>query len=203
MNKEIEIRQEKLNALLDEMYELSQPRSDFALKHFVVGQHDLPARQRQQVLLELQGMMFELANTQDEIKLAELDLQDLDKELAEATGTESERVKIRIGQKKRYLESMNLTLTGRLRECDTLYSLLQSMPKVSKEEFEKQEAEYWSRRLTRQFLVSSKDVGGNLNSIIDMMTHPGKEKPVLPTSIEQLAQFLGLPDQSIKLLENK
>ena len=194
---ELKTRQEKLRSLLDEMQELSQGRSDFALRHFVVGQHDLPGRQRQQVIVELQGMMFELANQADDLRLAELDIEDLQLKLKKESGTKAERLKIRIGQKERQIEQINIRLTGQLRECDTLYAMLQMMPNYTKEQLEAEEEAYWSRRLSRQYNLSQRDVGGNLTAILEMLTEPGKEKPKAALSVDQLVALMGLAEGSI------
>jgi hypothetical protein len=197
---ELKTRQENLRSLLDEMQELSQGRSNFALRHFVVGQHDLPGRQRQQAIIELQGMMFELANQADELRLAELDIEELQAGLKGKTGVEAERIKIKIGQKERQIEQINIRLTGQLRECDTLYAMLQELPAYTKEQFEAEEAAYWSRRLPRQFNLAQRDAGGNLTAILEMLTEPGKEKPSVAISMDQLVAIMGLSEGSIKQL---
>jgi hypothetical protein len=199
---ELKNRQENLRSLLDEMQELSQGRSNFALRHFVVGQHDLPGRQRQQVIVELQGMMFELANQADEIKLAELEIRELQVALLNSKNTDIdiERLKIKITQKERQIEQINIRLTGQLRECDTLYVMLQELPKYTKEQFEAEEPAYWSRRLPRQFTLSQRDVGGNLTAILEMLTEPGKEKPSVAITLNNLVALLGLSEESVKHL---
>ncbi len=197
---ELKTRQENLRSLLDEMQELSQSRSNYALRHFVVGQHDLPGRQRQQVIVELQGMMFELANQADELRLAELDIEELQAGLESKTGIDAERIKIKIGQKERQIEQINIRLTGQLRECDTLYAMLQELPKYTKEQFEAEEPAYWGVRLPRQFALSQRDVGGNLTAILEMFTEPGKEKPSVALSLDNLVALMGLSEESIKQL---
>jgi hypothetical protein len=200
-NKIVEAKKEesKLRDLLDEMIELSQGRSDYALRHFVVGQHDLPARQRQQVLVELQGLMFELANITDEIRLTEIDIEIIEAErrsmdngkMNYLQSLEFEKLGIEIGKKKRSIEQQNILLAGRLQECETLYAILQEIPKADKNALEAQEEEYWYRRLNRQFLLGQRDVGGNLNALLETLTEPGKEKPLIE-GIESGAVLLAI-----------
>jgi small-conductance mechanosensitive channel len=199
---ELKTRQENLRSLLDEMQELSQGRSNFVLRHFVVGQHDLTGRQRQQVIVELQGMMFELANQADEINLAELEIRELQVALLDSKNTDIdiERLKIKIAQRERQIEQINIRLTGQLRECDTLYAMLQELPKYTKEQFEAEEEAYWGVRLPRQFALSQRDVGGNLTAILEMLTEPGKAKPSVAISIDQLVAIMGLSEESTKKL---
>jgi hypothetical protein len=199
---ELKTRQENLRSLLDEMQELSQARSNFALRHFVVGQHDLPGRQRQQVIVELQGMMFELANQADEIRLAELDIEELKASLVGGGDNRinADRIKIKIAQKERQIEQINIRLTGQLRECDTLYAMLQELPKYTKEQFEAEEEAYWGVRLPRQFALSQRDVGGNLTAILEMLTEPGKAKPSVSITVDNLVAIMGLSEESTKKL---
>ena len=198
---EFEIRQENLSGLLEEMESLSQPRSNFALRHFVVGQHDRPARQRQQVLLELQTMMFTLADTADNIKLDEIDIRELEEKIKSSNGFEAERTWIEISRKKRNIQSNKLSLSGRIRECDYLYSMLGQIPEATSEQLESEEAEYWKSRLTRQYLLAQRDAGGNLTAILEMLTEPGQNKPEVIASFENVVGVLCLPEGMSHLIE--
>jgi hypothetical protein len=197
---QIDERTNKLQSLLNEMRELAQPRSNFALRHFVVAQHDTPARQRQQVLLELQGLMFELADRKDEIVLLELDIEELNERLeAETNPRQQTRLLIEQAGKRRRVESLQMLLDGRLRECDTLYAMLDEIPKVDNAELERQEADYWSKRLTRQYMIGQRDVGGNLNSMMGILTELGKPRPELAGE-DHAFGLIGLSEDAVKRL---
>jgi len=202
MKNELNTMHGKLRDLLDEMSALSQPRSNYSLRHFVVGQHDLPARQRQQVLMELQGLMFELANQADEIRLNELDIEEMQEQIkGQGNSREVQRLRIKIGQKERANQSISMLLNGRLRECDTLYALLKEMPPVTSEQLEAEEEAYWAARLSRQYFLGQRDVGGNLTAILQTLTEPGKARPELDAKIPLALQILGLSDEAVKKLE--
>lgn len=177
--------------LLSEMQELGQPRTDFVLKHFVVGTHDRPARQRKQILDELQAMMFSLADMVDSVRLAELDIQEMEAQ-EPANDFVAKRQQISIGQKRRQIQAVSLQVNGRLAECRTLLAILAKMPKYTREEMEAEEAEYWTARLSRQFLIGQKDVGGNLTAIVDMLTEPGTDKPAIPDRLENIIAYIGV-----------
>jgi len=145
-------------------------------------------------------MMFELANQADELRLAELDIEELQAGLKGKTCIDAERIKIKIGQKERQIEQINIRLTGQLRECDTLYTMLQSIPKYTKEQFEAEEEAYWGKRLPRQFALGQRDVGGNLTAILEMFTEPGKEKPSVSISVDNLVAIMGLSEEPTKKL---
>ncbi len=190
MKHEIKETQSKIQSLLDEMRELGQPRSDYMLRHFVVGQHDTPAVQRKQVLDELQALMFALGDMNDELEIANIDKRAFDEQAKTAKGFDLERIHVEIRKANRKALSLELSITGRLRECETLLALLETMPKVSREEYEHQQPEYWQRRLTRQFFLGQRDHGGNLDAILQMATEPGQFKPSVSLSLEQILPLI-------------
>ncbi len=198
--KQIDERQSKLTALIGEMHELSQPRSNFALRHFVVGQHDMPARQRQQAILELQGFLFDLADQSDNIRLMQLDIDEMRDKLADLRGNNLIRMQIEISKKEREMEKISIHLTGRLRECDTLYAMLQEMPKYDAEQLEAEEETYWANRLSRQYFLAQRDAGGNLTAVLQMLTQPGQSRPELSLDFVTAASSLGLTENAIKKL---
>jgi small-conductance mechanosensitive channel len=199
--KAIDERREKLNALLGEMADI-QPRSNFVLTHFVVGQHDRPARQRQQAVLELREMLFSLADTADEVRLAELDIEEYINLATTGDDIQRTRYRIRADQARRKIQQLKMHVQGRLHECDFLYGLIQQMPQASRDDLEREEAEYWQARLTRQFALGQRDVGGNLAAMLQMLTEPGQPRPELATDFASAIRVLGLSPEAVsKLLE--
>jgi len=199
--QEFETRKPQLEALLAEFETLGQPRSDYVLTHFVVGQHDRPARQRQQALLELREMLFSLSDTADDIRLLEVEIE----ELADQFGREKDafakrKIEIGVGRKQRQITALRLQMAGRLRECEFLYELLQTLPACTREQFEAEEAEYWQARLTRQFVLGQRDHGGNLNAALEMLTQPGQPKPELAAGFADMLPAIGLSDAAVKRL---
>jgi Tfp pilus assembly protein PilN len=164
---------------LQEIEEFAQPRSDFALAHFVIAQHDLPARQRKQILDELQVLLYAIYDLRDKRELAEIELEELEAAQPE-NDFEYRRNEVRRRQLRREIWNIDFALRGREREAMTLLRLLEQMPKFTREEFEAQEAEYWKRRLTRQWQELQLGGGGNLSSLLSLMTVPGHEMPLLP-----------------------
>jgi len=181
-----------LEQALSEIDEFAQPRSDFALAHFVVAQHDLPARQRKQVLDELQVLLYAIYDLRDKRELAEIELEEL-----EAAQTDNDFVRRRNDVRKRQLRreiwNINFALRGREREAMTLLRLLEQMPKYTREEFESQEAEYWRRRLTRQWQELQLGGGGNLSSLLGMATMPGQAMPMIAGQ-ENLMRLIDMSD---------
>jgi hypothetical protein len=163
---------------LQEIEEFAQPRSNFALEHFVVAQHDLPARQRKQVLDELQVLLYTIYDLRDKRELAEIELEEL--ETAQADNDfMRRRNEVRARQLQREIWNIDFALRGREREAVTLLRLLEQIPKYTREEFEAQEAEYWRRRLTRQWYELQAGGGGNLSSLLGASTTPGQAMPLM------------------------
>ncbi len=179
-----EDRQETLRELLPEMMELGRMRSDFALEHFVVGQHDLPGRQRAQALVELQAMYFSLGEVYDDMRLTKLDLDE--------NKRETERDRIKAEGLERKLLSISMSLRQRIKEIDYLIELLKKMPKYTADELEQEEPKYWAARLARQAFLAPRDPGGNLDAVLQLVTVPGEDKPILPAGPHEFMLGMGL-----------
>ncbi len=177
-------RTDKLRELLPEMVELGRMRSDFALDHFVVGQHDMPGRQRAQALVELQSMYFGLGEVYDDLRLAQLDLEEKPRE--------TPRQKIAAEGLERRILQLSINIYQRIKEIDHLIELLGKMPKYTAEQLEKEEAVYWATRLPRQAYLMPRDPGGNLDALLQYITKPGEDKPVLPAGPHTFLLGLGI-----------
>ena len=135
---------------------VSQPRSDYQLRKFVVGEHETPERQYLQVVVEMQRKVSALrrAVIERRKKLAAIDKEvDLD---------EKELMQID-------LDDMNFAITGAMREFDTLYAIYKSLPTFTAQELQDAEEKYWQRRLIRQSQVDIDSFGqispGNMDAL--------------------------------------
>jgi hypothetical protein len=182
---------------LSEIEEFAQPRSDFALAHFVVAQHDLPARQRKQALDELQVLLYAIYDLRDKRELAEIELEEL-KAAQDDNDFARRRNEVRARQLRREIWNIDFALRGREREAATLLRLLEQMPKCTREDFEAQEAEYWMRRLTRQWQELQLSGGGNLSSLLGAATTPGQAMPMVAGQ-DNLMKLVGV---DVKKLES-
>jgi len=180
----IEQTHEQIDAiekLFGEIRELQQNRSNFALEKFVVGQHDMPARQRKQVLDELLAMMMGLQQSVTAYEMAQIDIDELS-EIETENKHEQKRNDIRLWEKTREVKLIEMQIIGTLRECAFLYALLDRMPKYTREQFEQEEVEYWEKRLTRQARLMEMFGGnmGNVDAILQMYSSPGMPKLPMP-----------------------
>jgi hypothetical protein len=145
---EIDSRVDKVLSKVKEMetafLEIQQPRTPFVLEKFVVGQHDTLETQYQQCVLELQVKY-------DNIRRAKLNKKKIFIKIAEHESKNSELDQIEADILKIDLEEQERAMLGAIREFETLYAIWQSFPKkYTREDIDKNQAEYWQKRLSRQ-----------------------------------------------------
>jgi hypothetical protein len=135
---------------------VSQPRSDYQLRKFVVGEHETPERQYLQVVVEMQRKVSSLrrAVIERRKKIAAIEKEtDLD---------EKELMQID-------LDDMNFAITGAMREFNTLYDIYMSLPTFTTQQLQDAEEGYWIRRLIRQSQVDIDSCGqvspGNMDAL--------------------------------------
>lgn len=186
---DLEVVHDCAKKLKESFLEIQQPRSNFALEHFVKGLHDLPERQYEQIVEELRrcyNMIKMLLLSKEQTTI------ERDNILASANG--ARLLEIEAAKKDCALEDIEASLYGKLREFECLYKLWEAMPKYTREDIEKAEPEYWRLRLTRQagedITTQLTRVGvGNLDALwqaglikaprIDMATLPEHMNPEL------------------------
>jgi hypothetical protein len=192
MNEELSAIIGSVESLMVEFVENQQPRSDFVLRHFVAGQHDLPGRQRAQVLTELQVKLSSIKRAKIERERILLRADQARKRYETGDAFGQREAVLDIEQAEVDLEELNLAMVGAVRETNTLLGIFSTMPRYTREQLEAEEAEYWGRRLTRQYVVGGRDVGGNLDAVLQMMTEPGKPKPQVLGTIDEVKGLLGV-----------
>jgi hypothetical protein len=141
---------------------IQQPRSDFQLKHFVVGQHDAEPRRWWQCVLELQIKIQSLKRARVHRRQLMRKIRHL-RDGSEESKDEAELLQLE-------LEEHDLAVLGALREAEALYAIYKSFPRqYSNEELNAAEEDYWRRRLNRQAVQDLASIGrvgiGNLDSL--------------------------------------
>jgi len=143
-----------MNEIIDEIFqhrdelerafeEIQMPRSAFAIKRFVINQHDTDERKYEQCVLEMQ-------NAYDALRTAILRRELILKELAEYG--DDEKSQIRKAIKEIQLRQLERAMIGTARELIVLYKIWrEDFPHhYTREELEAAQEEYWMKRLTRQ-----------------------------------------------------
>ena len=184
MTFDIERVHDRAKNLRTAFLEIQQPRSNFALEHFVKGLHDLPERQYEQVVEELRrayNMIKGLLLDKERVTLEQAKL------VADAKTTNDRLIEISAEKKSIELDDIEAALYGKLREFDCLYMMWEAMPKYTRADIEKAEPEYWKMRLTRQSgeerMAHQLGVGrGNLDALwqAGMISAPRMDMTSLP-----------------------
>jgi hypothetical protein len=153
--------------IIDKRHELfaafsavSQPRSDYQIAKFVVGEHVTPERQYMQVVTELQRKT-------SAIRRAVAEQKKLLKKLA-AEQDENERELIQID-----LDDLNFGIDGAVREFNTLHAIYKTFPAYTAEELQAAEEGYWIKRLATQAQVDIDSTGAVSAGNIDALRQAG------------------------------
>lgn len=124
--------------------EIQQPRTEYVLQNFVVGQHDTIETQYSQCVLE---MMVKY----DNIRRAKLNKRKLQIKINEYESKNTELDQIEADLLKIDLEEQDRAMLGALREFEALYKIWQAFPKkYTRQELDSNQPIYWAKRLQRQ-----------------------------------------------------
>jgi hypothetical protein len=123
---------------------IQQPRTNFQLAHFVVGQHVCEARRQYQCVLELQIKRQHLRRAEIQQRQIQRQIEKLE---AKATPEALDAAQLM----RLDLEDHAMAVLGATREAQCLWSIFKSFDHIyTREEHDDAEAQYWQRRLTMQ-----------------------------------------------------
>lgn len=124
--------------------EIQQPRTEFVLEKFVVGQHDTEEQRYAQCVLEMQVKYDNIRRAKINKRILELKIQNLENKNTEISKLKADLVRIDI-------EEQDRAMLGALREFEGLYKIWQSFPKkFTRQELDANQESYWKLRLERQ-----------------------------------------------------
>ena len=133
--------------LLKAFKEIQQPRTEYVLRHFVVGKHETPQQQYSHCVLNLQIKYNALRRAKIHLEKVEYLIEKYRKE--EDNGNKLSGFKRR--DKEIDCEECELAVLGALREFEALYRIWNEFDKkYTREEIDLAQPEYWNKRLTRQ-----------------------------------------------------
>ena len=158
--------------------EIQQPRSNFQIEKFVLGQHPTPEMRYYQLLLELGDMIHKYELAEIHVKMQELKIKKL-----EAKADEMSQLKIQKIEAE--LKVVKNTMLGASREIEFLKQLYDMFEhKYTREEIEAAQPQYWEARLEND--VTNMLMGGNPVNYahIDSMKQAG----VLENFVEKVAE---------------
>lgn len=137
--------------LAEDMETCSQGRTDFQLRHFVVGQHDTPERAWMQAVLEMSTLRNNIDRALIERERIELDLADADDIISESVGSrerrraELDKLEIEIKQRENERGLLNY-----VRQFTTLAKIWVELGRFTHDQVQAAEPVYWQLRLSRQ-----------------------------------------------------
>ena len=124
--------------------EMQQPRSEYQLWHFVVGQHDTDQQRYRQCLTEMQVLCYTLRTVKLEIQKGEIQVARL-----RATRDAVDELDAQI--KEVGMEQTRLVMIGAERELEALNKIWLSFEThYTHEQIEDYQRQYWHERLNRQ-----------------------------------------------------
>lgn len=152
-------------------------RSRFQLRQFVIGQHDTPAMQWRQVLLEAQDLAYKIRSAELAIEKSRIEIHRLMSSGDPIDAIDAEQKQLDITLTER-------TLAGARLELSWLQEIADEVGAHTFDEIEADQPTYWVRRLQRQadLDVLSRVEGispGNLGSMLNagILTYQHEEEP--------------------------
>lgn len=120
---------------------VQQPRSNFQLEKFVIGQHQTQEMQFYQVCIELQSAIYALRS-------AELDAQIIEAKIQRLLESGDEVKKLKAKKLQLEKEQLLFAVVGAKREFEHLYAIYNSFEKkFNRDEIEAAQKIYWEKRL--------------------------------------------------------
>jgi len=171
---------------------IQMPRSAYALKRFIIMQHDTREKQYEQCVLEMQ-IAYDAITTamiKREIKIEEIN---------EIKG-EDKKSQLRRALKIAELHQMERAMLGTTRELICLYNIWKNEFEhhYSFEELQNAQEEYWKKRITRQANQDIAALGrvsqGNLDALRQLELYPELHQ-------DYLADIIG-KDEGNALVDN-
>lgn len=121
--------------------EIQQPRSNFQLDKFVIGQHPTPEMQYYQVVLEIQDLLYKY-------KLAEIAVEKTKIKIKRLKKTSDELKLLKAKKLELELEQTGLAMLGTQRELKQLMQIWESFEtKFTRSEIESAQQDYWLAKL--------------------------------------------------------
>lgn len=168
--------------------EVSQSRSRYQIDKFVVNQHDTDEMKYLQILLELQGLYY---STKD--RIIEIEKNKIKAKRLRETGDEIDELEAQ--QIDLAIEQASISSVSTFREIKFLLELLERFPRYTREDIERNQEDYWRKRMHRQaevdMIANNPGLAGHISSLIQM----GELKYEPPKTSE----YLSRPEE-VKLL---
>jgi hypothetical protein len=139
-------------------------RSNYQLRHFVIGQHDTPEMQYRQILIEARDLIHKIKSTEINNELVQMKIDKLKNKKNQKSTLKAARLELD-------LEITKNLLVAAYEELDFLIEMSKDYRSYTSNEIESNQKVYWKARLTRQaetdrFALEQGIGVGNLESLI-------------------------------------
>lgn len=148
-NKSLEIFESKTKGYIN------KGRTNYQIRHFVIGQHDTPEMQYHQIIVEAQAIYLNLQHMEIDKKILETEIERQSKSEDIIEVYKSEKNKID-------LNHLKLSIQAAKEELKTLYLISLEYPEYTNEDIENNQEEYWEKRLFKQ---AESEILGNQKGI--------------------------------------
>lgn len=164
LEKKVDELKDFLKELYNQFEELPFGNSDFQNKYFVINSQITPARAFRALCLRLRDRINALLEAYYNLKKEDIDIEELEEKLkTEKNIYEKRRIELDIEFKKLKRIDIKKLVDDAIHEVNYLLNLYNQFPKITREEFESEEEEYFKKKLTTQLIGD-----GNLMSLLSM-----------------------------------
>lgn len=152
-------------------------QSFFQTGNFVINKHQSAGRSYRQVLMEINTRVTALKKAEVSVKRINAEINKLNKKLNNCSDIDEKTIiECDIEDKQIDLSNQEKLVNDSIAECNYLYEIFKQMPKMSHEEFEKEEQNYWKNRLLLDaelsVLASGKIDTGTAAALVQIGVNP-------------------------------
>lgn len=169
--------------------------SVFQIEHFNRGQ-ETPERLYRNCLLQLSQKIRVLKECEYRRKRYEIDLDEINDKLKQASGFEKRRLEIDRDEKIFNLDEEIKLIEDCYIECRTYEDILNQLPEFSREQFEEAEGEYWEKKLLNDMRLEVLSTGH-----VDKGTTEALEKLDITVGRNENGQIAYVKDRASKFIE--
>jgi|GEM_PF-7093162 hypothetical protein len=168
----------KKDKLMETVKNTQIPMSPYQIENFVVRGQITTVRQVRQLFLELKSREEGRINSKFNMRRASEEIKILEREISETdSGPELEILKIDLEEKQEQYKNIGFGIKQSSKEIDTLLDMLEKASDIVdlnklNELVDKNEEEYWIKRLSKQAALDMATTGvisvGNMDAILSM-----------------------------------
>lgn len=180
MSDIVKFEADKVTEIQEAAFDIPFGNSRFQIEEMICNE-ETPERAYRKVLLQLNQKLKALSEAKHRRQRTNVDLAEIGYKLGKIIDNDFERNRLCIDmeEKEEQLLDEEKFINDALQECAIYYKVFQSLPKITREEFERGEFPYWEKRLTGDAIseISARGVMdiGTLKELKKIGIQPKKE----------------------------